>query len=318
MQNNTIFTLQTNDIDEMAAAFGGLNLVATQLSSGSFISNFLQVQLEDIQCRQISWNQKIQLLGNMLPNTISLWVPLTVNYKSIWNGFECHGQTVILNLDGKVDYTHLAGELVACTIVSREQLSQSIRSCELERLRNASLEHGVLVPNLKQLQILRSYLAEIFSLAVSNPDLLSRSHLNQMIIDNLLSSIAELLIGSKCLSDQTDRSRTRTLKLKQAVEYIRANLHQPLSLQIIATEIGISRRSLMYGFRELFGMGPMEYCKNNRLNAVRRQLKRADSKSDKVLEIAKGWGFHHMGHFAADYKALFGELPSETLRHSPW
>ena len=32
------------------------------------------------------------------------------------------------------------------------------------------------------------------------------------------------------------------------------------------------------------------------------------------LEAASRWGFFHLSHFAADYQALFGELPSSTLR----
>jgi hypothetical protein len=29
------------------------------------------------------------------------------------------------------------------------------------------------------------------------------------------------------------------------------------------------------------------------------------------------WGFDHMGHFAADYRTMFGERPSETPRANP-
>ena len=32
-----------------------------------------------------------------------------------------------------------------------------------------------------------------------------------------------------------------------------------------------------------------------------------------VAEVASRWGFWHMGQLAADYRQLFGELPSETL-----
>jgi len=34
----------------------------------------------------------------------------------------------------------------------------------------------------------------------------------------------------------------------------------------------------------------------------------------KIGTIANRCGFWHMGRFAADYRRLFGELPSETLR----
>ena len=35
-----------------------------------------------------------------------------------------------------------------------------------------------------------------------------------------------------------------------------------------------------------------------------------------VVDIANAWGFWHSGQFAADYKQLFGELPSTTLKGS--
>ena len=45
-------------------------------------------------------------------------------------------------------------------------------------------------------------------------------------------------------------------------------------------------------------------------NRVRRALGEAQS----VTEAATRFGFWHFGHFATEYRALFGELPSETFR----
>lgn len=39
----------------------------------------------------------------------------------------------------------------------------------------------------------------------------------------------------------------------------------------------------------------------------------ANAQTITVSDIAKKWGFTHLGRFAKEYKALFGVLPSETL-----
>ena len=55
------------------------------------------------------------------------------------------------------------------------------------------------------------------------------------------------------------------------------------------------------------------YIKNFRLNQVRTLLKSRSPENTLVQDAAHRWGFSHMGQFAADYKLLFGENPSETL-----
>jgi AraC family ethanolamine operon transcriptional activator len=57
----------------------------------------------------------------------------------------------------------------------------------------------------------------------------------------------------------------------------------------------------------------MAYFRARRLNAVRQELKAADAGTATVHEIARRWGFFHTGEFAAAYRRLFGELPSQTL-----
>lgn len=64
---------------------------------------------------------------------------------------------------------------------------------------------------------------------------------------------------------------------------------------------------------ERFGIGPKRYLHIRRLDGARRELRSAPPEA-RVAEIAGDWGFWHMGHFAADYRNQFGELPSQTLR----
>jgi AraC family ethanolamine operon transcriptional activator len=51
-----------------------------------------------------------------------------------------------------------------------------------------------------------------------------------------------------------------------------------------------------------------------RLNGVHRDLKAAKPPGNSIQDIAATWGFWHLGHFVTDYKRMFAELPTETLR----
>lgn len=61
-------------------------------------------------------------------------------------------------------------------------------------------------------------------------------------------------------------------------------------------------------------MSPIAYIKAQRLNGVRRTLKKADPETTMVMSLAQQWGFWSNGHFARDYQKMLGELPSETLQ----
>ncbi len=48
---------------------------------------------------------------------------------------------------------------------------------------------------------------------------------------------------------------------------------------------------------------------------VRDRLLTARNEGKTVTDIAMKYSFFHLGQFAVDYRKIFGESPSETLRH---
>jgi AraC family ethanolamine operon transcriptional activator len=59
----------------------------------------------------------------------------------------------------------------------------------------------------------------------------------------------------------------------------------------------------------------MAYLKQVRLEHARSALQSgAAFTSAGVTQVAFNCGFSHLGRFAADYRAQFGELPSATAR----
>ncbi len=59
----------------------------------------------------------------------------------------------------------------------------------------------------------------------------------------------------------------------------------------------------------------MAFMKQRRLEMVRGQLLTARDEGKTVTGIAIEHNFFHLGQFSVDYRKIFGESPSETLRH---
>lgn len=103
--------------------------------------------------------------------------------------------------------------------------------------------------------------------------------------------------------------------VRKAAEFIEGHLAEPIGIDEIARASGASMRSLYAGFRRFRGVSPMEFLRAQRLKRVREEL-RAAPEGATVSEVAARWGFYQFGRFAAQYRQLFGETPSVTLRRA--
>jgi transcriptional regulator GlxA family with amidase domain len=92
------------------------------------------------------------------------------------------------------------------------------------------------------------------------------------------------------------------------------NLSSPIGICDVVASSGVSLRTLYHGFHTCHGVAPMTWLKQRRLSKVHDELRLADPGAVNVTEVATRWGFFHLGRFAADYRARFGLLPSQTLR----
>ena len=84
-----------------------------------------------------------------------------------------------------------------------------------------------------------------------------------------------------------------------------------------ASQLGVSRRTLQYSFKEVLGINPVRVPARD---ALERRAPRPQGRRD-ARRVGAGhrranWGFWHLGHFVTEYKQMFGELPSETLRRT--
>jgi AraC-like DNA-binding protein len=84
----------------------------------------------------------------------------------------------------------------------------------------------------------------------------------------------------------------------------------------LAAASGVSVRSLQVGFRTYVGLTPLQYLRDVRLLRAREELESDSGAAVSVTDTAFRWGFSNVGRFASEYRARFGELPSQTVARS--
>ena len=134
----------------------------------------------------------------------------------------------------------------------------------------------------------------------------------------------ELLFRSMlvCMLEQLPHTYSSALKdpaaaavprhVKRAIDFMMAHLDTSLEMADLAIAAGVSIRALQSAFQQFKDTTPSDYWRQLRLEAVRRDFLVSGDLT--VSAVARRYGFVHMGHFSALYKAAFGELPNETIR----
>jgi AraC family ethanolamine operon transcriptional activator len=125
--------------------------------------------------------------------------------------------------------------------------------------------------------------------------------------------ILECLDRSRFNTPRNSRSK-RMKALEKAIEIIRGQATDTLCISDLVSHTGVSRRTLESAFQDGVGVSPAAYLKATRLRALNRHLLQAARDESSVAHICQQHGFRHLGQLAADYRAMFGELPSVTLR----
>ncbi len=58
----------------------------------------------------------------------------------------------------------------------------------------------------------------------------------------------------------------------------------------------------------------MQYLREVRLRRAHEDLLRSSIEETTVADVARRWGFSHMGRFSSEFLQRFGEYPKNTLR----
>ncbi|MFC5951559.1 helix-turn-helix domain-containing protein [Pseudonocardia lutea] len=108
--------------------------------------------------------------------------------------------------------------------------------------------------------------------------------------------------------------RVAPASIRNALELIEEKAADIVSVADLAAAAGLSVRDLEEGFRRHVGKPPMSYLREFRLAQIHAEPTAAEPEATTASAIARRWGFHHHGRFAASYSARYGSSPAEILR----
>ena len=106
-----------------------------------------------------------------------------------------------------------------------------------------------------------------------------------------------------------------TATLRRAMAFIEEFAGHDISAVDIAAGAHVTVRAVQNAFQRNMGTTPMAYLRQVRLERARQELRAASPAHTTVTEIANRWGFPSPSRFTAHYRAAYGELPRDTLRH---
>ncbi|MEB3317012.1 MAG: helix-turn-helix domain-containing protein [Cyanobacteriota bacterium] len=165
-------------------------------------------------------------------------------------------------------------------------------------------------------EALRRYLRGLYTLAERAPDRLRCPATQRLVREDLIPLLLEALITGPAQSQRRFRPPARIDIVKDVQRWLHDHPTTPVTLADLCRQAHACRRTLIQGFQDHLGMGPMAYVKLLRLHGIRRQLLAAEPGEVQIGALAQTWGFGNAGHFAADYRRLFGESPRDTLNRS--
>lgn len=97
--------------------------------------------------------------------------------------------------------------------------------------------------------------------------------------------------------------------VRRTVDYLDRFIDEPFDMTMLSAATGLTPRSIQRAFQAMFEMSPTVWFRTERLHRAHDDFLHARGS---VTDVASRWGFLHFGHFSAEYRKLFGELPRTT------
>jgi len=312
MPSSAVVTL--SDPDEYAAAFRNAKVEITVIGRGQFTAELTSIDLHRLQQRYhenlprvVHWagtSERAVIAFRTQPGPSLLWggaemLPSNLVRQGEGSNFQ--------RSSGPVSWATMSLPVADMVTVGAAMAGLDLTPPKDPVMLTPSLSA---IARLQGLSAATGQLAKYASEIIAYPE--AAHGLEQALIEAMVGCLG-------CLGPSKDHGKSLAQaqhaivmhRFRRAVEQ---HPGEPLYILQICKAIGVSERALRMCCQEYLGTSPKRYLLLRRMHQARRALREAASDTATVATIATQFGFWHLGRFAINYQALFGESPSGTLR----
>jgi AraC family ethanolamine operon transcriptional activator len=301
---------QLNDLSKL----NGWDTDYRQAGAGKFYTSFSLYASTGIRFTDQYCNREMLVSGIPPSKHIALFLPLNPGDKGIFQGKSLGvGGAAMIGPESEAFYRTPRDLHMMIATIPVSRLERALRSATDDKSRQLSAETRTITLADETITRLSKRMNRALEIAGTTTDQAEVNVCLQEIEQDVVSTLS-LALTTPDQPEHGARGRGNRLRcLERARDFIEANLASPLGLETLSKATGASPRTLEIAFREILNITVVQYIKNRRLIAINHIFLDPQYTATSVSALARAHGFNHMGHFASDYHALFGEYPSETL-----
>lgn len=315
MRNNSVGHFK--DVHVHAANVQQWNQDYSQLTAGSTESSLMQLTTGGCHVFLEQINQRVVQHGVAPRGKMCFAVPINVPGSMRMQGREVDDSSLFFLRGGEEFMFHMPMGMQLLSITfERELFEQALAQTASAKDVSLLLRQPVIRVSSQRFADARRRLLAVFAQAMAgdtHDSVQERQH-DEALEQTMLDELVQLMTDPACDKQQRTSSSTRSFIVEKCHRMATTGQFDVPSVFELCERLQVSRRTVQNSFRAVAETTPLNYLRCVRLNGVRRTLMSTQAAHLSIGDAAAQWGFYHLSHFAAEYHALFAELPSQTSR----
>jgi AraC-like DNA-binding protein len=305
-------TTTFTDPEECRVGIPGTSINPVVSGGGDFKVRLTWVNLRRLRLVRIEENLPRIAFVRLAPGPIFVSFAVRHTTPVFWNEIEVRSGQIVLHSSGERLHQRTGGKLTWGWIsIAPKDLAYYGRVLARVKL-TAPKSSQFLRPTVSSARELLRLHGQACRLVKTNPDAIVHKEVTRALEQELLRTLVNCLSGDEAVC-QRQVSKSYTEIMARFEDYLASHCRQQISMPELCAAIDVVERTLRIRCSKSLGLSPGNYARLRRLNLVRNALRRADSTTVTIAEVAKRYGFSELGRFSGAYRAIFGEAPSATL-----